>query len=117
MKDVRDEELHLLVKDSFKTESFRVKVLQEKPRSKEDKRAEEIMKATMKCVGEHFEIGLLWRSDDPEDPEFPERMIGRCGLPAVIYSDNGTNFHGANMEIKRASAKIDQDKILQEVLF
>ena len=59
MKDARDEELNLLVKDFFKMESFGIKVLAEKPRSKEDQRTENIMKATTKHVGEYFEIGLL----------------------------------------------------------
>jgi len=28
-----------------------------------------------------------------------DRFISRRGCPAVIYSDNGTNFHGAREEI------------------
>ena len=75
MKDARDEVLHLLVKDSFKTESFGIKVLAEKPRSKEDQRAERIMKATTKCVCEHFEIGLVWWDNDPEFPESKSMAI------------------------------------------
>ncbi|XP_066582970.1 uncharacterized protein [Prorops nasuta] len=30
------------------------------------------------------------------------RFISRCGKPAVIYSDNGLNFQGADAELKRA---------------
>ena len=78
LKDVRhcnwirenaEDHLHDMVKESFKTESFGVKVTQETPWSKEDERAMEIMEATTKIIGGRFETGLLWRDKDPQFPE------------------------------------------------
>ncbi|OXA55241.1 Pro-Pol polyprotein [Folsomia candida] len=42
------------------------------------------------------------------------RFVCRRGCPSTIHSDNGTNFHGANNELKSALAEINQDKMNQE---
>lgn len=42
-----------------------------------------------------------------------QRMICRRGPPEKILSDNGTNFHGAELELKRALEELDQNKIIQ----
>ncbi|CAG2208619.1 unnamed protein product [Mytilus edulis] len=39
------------------------------------------------------------------------RMVNRRGLPKGIISDNGTNFVGANRELKELVALLDKDKI------
>lgn len=39
------------------------------------------------------------------------RFIARRGKPKEMYSDNGTNFVGANRELKEALASIDNDKV------
>ncbi|XP_070570012.1 uncharacterized protein [Ptychodera flava] len=39
------------------------------------------------------------------------RFISRRGPPVSIYSDNGTNFRGAEEEVKKALQKWNQDKI------
>jgi hypothetical protein len=57
--DKGDEELHRLVKDSFSTEAFGVKVTQSIGRSREDQRAEELLKATTKKCGEYYEAGSV----------------------------------------------------------
>lgn len=38
-----------------------------------------------------------------------QRMTARRGQPAALYSDNGTNFHGADAEIKDAVISLNQD--------
>lgn len=40
-----------------------------------------------------------------------QRLAARRGAPLVMYSDNGTNFHGANKELQNAIAEIDKSKI------
>ncbi|XP_055842841.1 uncharacterized protein LOC129909790 [Episyrphus balteatus] len=40
-----------------------------------------------------------------------KRFIARRGWPLEIFSDNGTNFRGASVELKEAVNKIDIDKI------
>ncbi|CAG2242219.1 unnamed protein product [Mytilus edulis] len=39
------------------------------------------------------------------------RMVNRRGFPKEIISDNGTNFVGANRELKELVALLDKDKI------
>ncbi|CAG2252551.1 unnamed protein product [Mytilus edulis] len=39
------------------------------------------------------------------------RMVNRRGLPKEMISDNGTNFVGANRELKELVALLDKDKI------
>ena len=41
------------------------------------------------------------------------RMASRRGLPEDIYSDNGTNFKGADAELKSLVRKLDKNKINQ----
>ena len=40
------------------------------------------------------------------------RMVGRRGLPKGMISDNGTNFVGANRELKDLLNGLDKDKIV-----
>ena len=44
------------------------------------------------------------------------RFINRRGPPQVIYSDNGTNFVGAEREIREAIENWNQDQIRNELL-
>lgn len=39
------------------------------------------------------------------------RMIARRGTPEVIYSDNGTNFRGADAELKRSLQELNSDRL------
>ncbi|XP_058826810.1 uncharacterized protein LOC131686833 [Topomyia yanbarensis] len=67
--EVSNEALHDLLKSHYALEESVVAVAQE---SAEDKRAREIMERTTKRVGNRFETGLLWRTDDPQFPDsFP----------------------------------------------
>ena len=42
-------------------------------------------------------------------------MASRGGLPEEIYSDNGTNFKGADSELKSLVLQIDENKIQESV--
>ncbi|XP_029155640.1 uncharacterized protein LOC114928553 [Nylanderia fulva] len=41
------------------------------------------------------------------------RFAGRRGLPKKLYSDNGTNFHGADRELQNAFEALMKDASLQ----
>ena len=43
------------------------------------------------------------------------RMASRRGLPEEIYSDNGTDFKGADNELKSLVLQIDENKIQESV--
>ena len=43
------------------------------------------------------------------------RMASRRGLPEEMYSDNGTNFKGADAELKSLVTKLDDVRIIQSV--
>jgi hypothetical protein len=64
-----DDELHQLVKESFTTENFGVKLTQTSIRSREDLRAEAILKETTKSIGHRYETGLLWKWSNFSLPE------------------------------------------------
>lgn len=64
-----DLELHNLVKDSFKIDNFGTNILEENGKSKEDERAMKILENTIKRVGNHFEIGLLWKNKETKLPD------------------------------------------------
>ncbi|XP_058840837.1 uncharacterized protein LOC131696307 [Topomyia yanbarensis] len=71
-----DQELHNAVKDYFSMEDAGVQppvVLE----SVEDTRAREIMEQTTIRVGEQFQTGLLWRSDEIEFPDSYNMAVKR----------------------------------------
>ncbi|MCG8047968.1 MAG: hypothetical protein N0E48_20505 [Candidatus Thiodiazotropha endolucinida] len=43
------------------------------------------------------------------------RMVSRRGLPECIYSDNGTNFKGADKELKSLVTQLDETKIQRSI--
>ena len=43
------------------------------------------------------------------------RMTSRYELPEEIYSDNGTNFKGADYELKSHVAQLNEGKIKQSI--
>jgi len=44
-----------------------------------------------------------------------QRMSCRRGQPHHIYSDNGTNFHGANNELKKVLGELNQERITDKL--
>lgn len=64
-----DAELHDLVLKHMTTENFGVLPNAKIVKSREDERAEEIMKKTLNFVDGRYEIGLLWKDDDVKLPE------------------------------------------------
>ena len=43
------------------------------------------------------------------------RFVSRRGAPTEVYSDNGTNFRGAECEVKRALEKWNQSRITESM--
>ena len=69
MQSSDETDFHQLVKESFKTDSFGVKISSTKVRSREEDRAEKLLKSTTRRVGNRWETGLLWRTPDITLPE------------------------------------------------
>ncbi|XP_055589664.1 uncharacterized protein LOC129741877 [Uranotaenia lowii] len=64
--EVSNEELHDLIKLQYTIEEATVSVVRESP---EDVRARQILESTTIRVGDRFETGLLWKTDDPKFPD------------------------------------------------
>ena len=73
-----DEELHQLVKSSFRTDDFGVKVPHATAHNREELRAFELLQATTQRFDEtRWETGLLWRKDDPVLPRSYGNALNR----------------------------------------
>ncbi|XP_021964116.1 uncharacterized protein LOC110859468 [Folsomia candida] len=68
INDQQDDPLHQLVKQFFTTEYVGVKPNLEKPRSRDDIKAQVIMDQTIRRVSHGWESGLLWRYEDVKLP-------------------------------------------------
>ncbi|XP_058456954.1 uncharacterized protein LOC131434306 [Malaya genurostris] len=71
---VSNEDLHDLLKRHYTLEESMVTTT---PESEADKRAVAIMERTTKRIGERFQTGLLWKTDDPRFPENIEMALHR----------------------------------------
>lgn len=65
-QQVTNEDLHELLKSHYALEESVVVIPQE---TAEEKRAREILERTTKRVGDRFETGLLWKTEDPRFPD------------------------------------------------
>ncbi|XP_053699180.1 uncharacterized protein LOC128746160 [Sabethes cyaneus] len=63
---ITNEDLHELLKSHYALEQSVVEIPQE---SSEDRRAREILERTTKRIGDRFETGLLFKSDEPRFPD------------------------------------------------
>jgi transposase InsO family protein len=57
----------------------------------------------------HLEVAHSLTTDSAIDAI--RRFAARRGNPKKIFSDNGTNFHGANVELKKALDNLNQDEL------
>ncbi|XP_065075319.1 uncharacterized protein LOC135699074 [Ochlerotatus camptorhynchus] len=64
--EISNEDLHNLLKEHYAVEESVVAVSQE---SKDEKRAREILDRTTVRVGDRFETGMLWKTDNPKFPD------------------------------------------------
>ena len=61
----------------------------------------------------HLEIGFGLTTDSFLNAFY--RMASRRGLPDEVYSDNGTNFIGADRELQALMSQVDNHKIQESV--
>lgn len=75
----QDAMMNDLIKQSFSTEDFGVKIVNAKPRSREDERAMQIMEVTTKKIPsvDRYETGLLWKTDHVQLPDSYPTALGR----------------------------------------
>jgi len=76
-EEPHDSELHKLIKDSFRTENFGVVPPRKPLVSMEEERAQKILESTTRKIGNRWETGLLWKSDDITMPESYKMALSR----------------------------------------
>lgn len=82
-----DVQLHRLVESHFNVDSLGVSTKQRV--NKLDKRVEEIFETTAQRKNGHFEVGLPWKTDDPQLPESYESALKRlCTLERKMNKDS-----------------------------
>ncbi|XP_052567268.1 uncharacterized protein LOC120425751 [Culex pipiens pallens] len=72
--EITNEEIHALLKSHYAVEESVVATVLE---TTDEKRAREIMEQTTRRVGDRFETGLLWKSEDPRFPNSLPMAMGR----------------------------------------
>lgn len=73
--EISNEQIHDLIKRQYALEESVICRLKE---SAEDRRAREILETTTVRVGDRFETGLLWKSDNPQFPDSYPMALRRC---------------------------------------
>ena len=74
---VMDERLDLLVKDFLEQDQFGVKPDATSPIGEDDRRALDIMERTFRHIGDRYEIGAPWKSDNPAFPNNMQAALRR----------------------------------------
>ena len=64
----------------------------------------------LSCRAVHLEISFSMDTDSFLNAFY--RMVNRQGLPEEIISDNGTNFIGAEKELRQLIEQLDKNKII-----
>ena len=108
-----------MVKDSFSTENFGVKIIDPNLRSREDKRALEMMEATTKRLENRFETGLLWKHDNVKFPESRSNALRRlhCEEKKMDRDPKYAEQYCGKIEeaiTKGYCRKVSEEKLLQE---
>ncbi|XP_054277733.1 uncharacterized protein LOC128996429 [Macrosteles quadrilineatus] len=87
------EKLHDIIKDSFEIENYGVSLVEDdNVKSVEDETALKILEDTTKKVGDRYESGLLWKSEDFKYPPSYENALKRLkGIERKMARDE--NFH------------------------
>ncbi|XP_062541066.1 uncharacterized protein LOC134209104 [Armigeres subalbatus] len=73
--EISNEQIHDLIKRQYALEESVICRLKE---SAEDRKARDILETTTVRVGERFETGLLWKSDNPQFPDSYPMALRRC---------------------------------------
>ncbi|XP_054290773.1 uncharacterized protein LOC129005790 [Macrosteles quadrilineatus] len=87
------EKLHDIIKDSFEIKNYGVSLVEDdNVKSVEDEKALKILEDTTKKVGDRYESGLLWKSEDFKYPPSYENALKRLkGIERKMARDE--NFH------------------------
>ncbi|CAG7785078.1 unnamed protein product, partial [Allacma fusca] len=64
-----DQELNEMVRESFSTEAFGVEIPEQTRHSRDDARSLKLLENTTKKIGDRYQTGLLWKSDNIVMPE------------------------------------------------
>lgn len=119
---ISDENLHRRVEEFWKTESFGCSFEGKIPRSVQDQSATRIFEATAKHTGERYEIGMLWRCENPVLPynrvlaemrlQVLEKKFCRDGELAKAYTNiiNGYLEKGYARKLSPDEAKSKSEK-------
>ncbi len=64
----------------------------------------------LSCRAVHLEMAFSMDTDSFLNAFY--RMVNRRGLPEEIISDNGTNFVGAEKELRQLVERLDKNRII-----
>ncbi|XP_058456571.1 uncharacterized protein LOC131433969 [Malaya genurostris] len=95
-KEITNEDLHELLRSHYALEESVVIVPQE---TKEERRARETLERTTKRVGERFETGLLWKTDNPLFPDSYPMALRRMRQLEKRLDKNPLLRENVNMQI------------------
>lgn len=80
IRERENTDLKYLFENHCSTENFGVRIVEKLPKSLEEERAEAIIKNTIRYEKGHYEIGLLWKSDDISFPPSYSNALKRLEI-------------------------------------